>query len=359
MYHSFMDNSFTSVPILSVSQMPMVQEMYRREVVRVQEYYRKLTAVVEQDHLLVRLLAALDSLYDDDRERFMSTVYSEHDGLERIFGICSATNPRPVLNNGLFFNKNTSDVLLSVIDYFDTVATDPNKLVPVRFLSHPFTDLNMAMPDGKYRTVLNESGVSIAAIDIPKLAYIYHHWIKNGDVDLGKKHRYFPNFVYRHILTRMIPSELDVAFFNRFCNIYRGYQVSNSFQVHLFGVTDYTQRVDDVIKYMIEKINNTSPIYANVIQSLPAICANRTVDVLKIPDNLINRNNGWVVLLSRVDIYILIMNMVSNLGNVSDITIIKNQVKILARAIENDNAIGPRLPYGALEKMNRLKYLVS
>lgn len=359
MHNSFLNDNPEHLSILSAPQLSYVQGCYRQELKKIQKYYLGTNNFVDPQHVLVRLLASLDAMYDENIERFMSSVYTERDQLERMFQFCSPTNSRPVLYKGQFFNKDTSDLFLSVVDYFDSFGANPRELTPLRFLSHPFTDMNGAMPDGRYRSLRKESGLAIVAIDIPQLAYVFHDWLKNGDLESGKKQRHFAHFIYVHLLPRMLPSQMDVAYFNRFCTKYRGGQVSEGYQVHLFGVVDYTQMLDKVIDYQIEKINNTAPIYANLINSLPGLIGNRYVDSVRIPQGLVNRNNTWAILLARIEIYILIMTMANSTGKPGDMNLIKNQLRILARAIIHDQAAGLQLPYPAQERMNRLQFLVS
>ena len=360
MYNTFLNDNPDRINILSAPQLSYVQGCYRQELKKIQQYYLNTNRFVDTEHVLVRLLATFDAMYDDDLARFMSSIYIERDQIERVFQFCSPTNPRPVLYKGMFFNKDTSDLFLSVVDYFDTIGTEPRALTPLRFLSHPFTDMNAAMPDGKYRSMLKESGLSIVAIDIPQLAYVFHDWLKNGDIESGKKQRHFAHFIYVHILPRMLPSQLDVAYFNRFSTKYRGGQVSDGYQVHLFGVVDYTTILDNVIDYQISKINDTHPIYANLINGLPGLIGDRYVTSVRIPDGLVNRNNQWAILMARIEIYILIMTMCITTGKPGDIQLIKNQLRLLARALDRDqSSVTLSLPYQAQERMNRLRFLAS
>lgn len=360
MFNHFIDDTSYSGGLISNPKFNYVSQLYRSELDRIKAHLKSSAMVVNNQHLLVRLISTLDTLYSTDIKTYMLSVYSEVSGLERMYGIASGTNSRIEAQRGMFYCKDVNDTLISVIEYFDFYNTDPEKIIPIRAYSHPYTALTAAVPDGRYRATSNyNEDLSVSLIDIPKLAYVYWHWVNRSKGTINERLQAIGNFVYRFILARMVPSVLEVSYFNRICAKQYGEHLDDWVAYYPIALNDHSVRVDEMIDYYLDEIKRATVIYDKVLTTIPALTQNNMGGVFKLPDININRNNAWLILVSRIDIYLLVLSLAYNQRNNSDINGVKNKLRFIINAIITDNALNIKIPYVTMTKMNRIRFMLG
>lgn len=357
MYQYFIQDAPYTAGIPAYPRFDYVKTLYVTELERVNTFIRNSNIFVQNTHILVRLMGTLDALYCADIKQYMFKVYDQLAGLERMFGFSSATNNNITAHSGILYCKGVFDVFLSVTDFFDYYNAKPDDLDPLYAISHPFSMLNCFIPDGKVRTRdMSLNAISVTVIDIGKVAYIYHHWRNkqtDGKIDLTKS---ITQFVYKKFLAKMIPSVLDICYYNRLVNYFFGAPNDVFYPSYPIAVNDFSDRVDEAIKYYVEELGKTTVIYDKFLSCLPAITKPNLAKVFTLPDININRNNGWTILMSRIDIYLMVLGLASNQRNNNDIQAVKNKLSYLIREMTSDQGLGgQRIPYSLLIKVNRLK----
>lgn len=360
MYNHFVEDTNYTGGLIVNPKFDYVSKLFRGDLDRIIKYVKDSALTVMNQHLLVRLLGTIDTLYTNDIKNYMLSVYREADGLERMYGIASGTNGNITSHNGLFYNQETTDVLLSAIEYFDFYDEDPDKLVPLRAYSHPFNAPTAAIANGKYRSPGKYcEDLSVTLIDIPRLAYMYWHWVNRNKNTTGTRLQNAATFVYRDVLSRMIPSILDVSYFNRICAKQYGDRLDDWIAYYPIAVNDFSERLDEMIDYYLNEVAQSTIIYDRVLTTIPALTVNNMGNVFKLPDININRNNAWLVLVSRVDIYLLVMSLAANQRNNSDLTAVKNKLRYIVNEISNNNGLNVKVPYITNMKINRLKFMLG
>lgn len=360
MYNHFVDDTSYSGGLIVNPKFNYVSQLYRSELDRIKAFLNTTAMTVNNQHLLVRILGTIDTLYSTDIKNYMLSIYNEVEGIERMYGIASGTNGRVSSYRGMFYSKECNDTLLSVIEYFDFYNENPERIVPLRAYSHPFTALTAGAPDGRYRSTANyNDDLSVSLIDIPKLAFVYWHWVNRNKQAVTDRFQALGNFVYRHILSRMVPSVLEVSYFNRICAKQYGERIDDWVAYYPIALNDHSVRVDEMIDYYLEMIKDSTVIFDKVLTTIPALLQTNMGGVFKLPDININRNNAWLILVSRIDIYLLVLSLAYNQRSNSNINEVKNKLRFIINAIITDNALNIKVPYVTMTKINRIRFMLG
>lgn len=360
MYNHFVEDTSYTGGLIVNPKFDYVSRLFRAELGRITKYVKDSALTVMNQHLLVRILGTIDTLYTNDIKNYMSNVYNEVNGIERMYGIASGTNGNVTSYQGLFYNQETTDVLLSVVEYFDFYDADPNRVVPLKAYSHPFNAPTAAIANGKYRSPGKYcEDLSVTLIDIPKLAYLYWHWVNRNKGDVNSRLQNAASFIYRDVLSKMLPSILEISYFNRICATQYGDRLDNWVAYYPIALNDFSDRLDEMIEYYLKEIVKSTIIYDRVLTTIPALTMNNMGAVFKLPDMNINRNNAWLILVSRVDIYLLVMSLAANQRNNSDLNAVRNKLRFIINAIVNDNGLNVKVPYLTNMKINRLKFMLG
>lgn len=360
MYNHFVEDTNYTGGLIINPKFNYVSRLVKGDLENIDKYIKGSALTVMNQHLLVRLLGTIDTLYTTDIKNYMHSVYNESDGLERMYGIASGTNGNITAYNGLFYNQETTDTLLSITEYFDFYDADPSKIIPLRAYSHPFNAPTAAIPNGRYRSSAKYcDDLSVTLIDIPKLAYVYWHWRNESKLDVQSKTGAVAAFVYRYVLARMIPSVLDISYFNRICATQYGDRLGDWVAYYPIAVNDFSARIDEMIEYYLSEVSKTTVIYDRVLTTIPALAAGNMGEVFKLPDININRNNAWLILVSRIDIYLLVLSLASTQRSNSDLNTVKNKLRFIVNTIDADNGNNVKLPYITNGKVNRLKFMLG
>lgn len=361
MYQHFVQDLAYTAGVPSFPRFDYAKALMVSEHQRVDQYIKSSALSVNNSHMFVRLLSTLDTLYEPDVEKFILSVYRELDGIERMFGLASATNTRIMTYKGLLYSNEVHDVFLSVTEYFDYTSTPPASLVCCKAISHPISTVNLAAPDGKFRSRNGYAeDLSVTTIDVGKMAYVYWHWLGAKVESKGSDRLdYFAKFVYKYWLADMIKSVADIAFFNRVNNSLFGKPNDTFYPTYPIPINDFNSRFDEAISYYLTQFSKNTIIYDKVGSALPSIYSPNVATSLALPDININRNNAWIILVSRIDLYLLIFSLAEHQANNSDLVDITNKLRFIVRSIMVDNALNVRVPYQISTKISRLKQMLD
>lgn len=360
MYNHFVsDVSYTGGLIVN-PKFGYLSQLFRGEVERIKKHLESTAMVVNNDHLFSRIIGTIDTLYDPDIKNYMLSIYRELDGIERMYGLASGTNERIATYAGLLFSKEVNDSFISITGELDFYNDNPDRVVPLAVKSHPYNALTGAIPDGRYRShgTYNED-LSVSALDIPKMAFVYWHWVNRSKLKITDRLQSIGQFIYRHVLARAVPSVLEVSYFNRICARQFGDRIDTWAPYYPIPLNDFSTRTDELIDYYLDRIKDTTIIFDKVLTTIPALLHHNIAEVMKLPDININRNNAWIILISRIDIYLLVLSLAYNQRNNSEINGVKNKLRFIINAITVDNATNVKIPYVTNTKLNRIKFMLG
>ena len=108
------------------------------------------------------------------------------------------------------------------------------------------------------------------------------------------------HFVHMYVLPNMLYSHFDCILFNRAKAIFYGEPFTEPLRSHVFHVTDYSLKIDKVLKELIFRLRGKRFTYESVLRNLPAVFSddqqehNLSLDIAK------TRQVWWALFLSKL-----------------------------------------------------------
>lgn len=362
MYSRLIDlPEFKSGKLVRVAEAAQVNLLFLTALGKVAEYNLVHRNFVDNQHPLVKVAALMTSMYQPDMEEFLDVIYEEQLGMERIFGLVSASNPHGAMHPIGLYNKHCPATYLSTMEYFDYEAGHSD-IVPIKVISHPFTDLSMGLANGKYYSQSKETGLCTFLFDLGKFAFLLHLWL-SGIMKKGAA----PNpdnmaqFVYMVILPRILNSHINICMLNRLRISYIGGKVSQHYTVYPIGGTDLTSKVDGVIKQYLKLLDQSKLTHDGIVASLPQLSRQTMQETLYIPSVRVNDNNAWALMVSRLDLYLFIFRLASQEMR-PKAGFLRSLQDLLKKALD-EIALGKqghqRMPPSVTNKLDQLKIFLD
>ncbi|QVW55648.1 hypothetical protein pEaSNUABM9_00052 [Erwinia phage pEa_SNUABM_9] len=170
---------------------------------RIRNHFDSVQTRVASGHLVLQVLSQVGYAGEPDYEDI------EWACRRRLVGIGNAMRLTSVGEFGQVFNGafiEGQDEIISLVARPIDPELSFREYTPVRYLYHEYTNLNWQLGNGKPR------GVSIIEINLVELlwqyakAEIYYRNIKEPITT--------PVYAWRHVISRMLPSYMDIAFLN-------------------------------------------------------------------------------------------------------------------------------------------------
>lgn len=333
-----------------------LRRRYAEEIAKAKKHLTGMTGSINNKHFLCRLSGLLLSLYKPDVDEFISSIYFEKNGIDRMFGFISAVNGLNKDHVYYLYNQESACYFLSTYSVFATDIGPADGCL--RVISHPFSDTSIGFANGRYTSALKESGACFIIFDLAVFAYKLHRWFSQkqaNDIDEGD----FIEFVSRYVLTDLLESHLDVAVFNRFSKIVRGDTLSPFYSVYPVGMVNFDSKLDGVLEqYANYFLRNNNVVYEKILASIPALTAQNMGGVFHVSDVLINDVNGWWVFVSRVPLYLFLITLTGD-SNRNESKVLKNKVSKLLTVIESQKSVIATLPDYTRRQIERLRFLVG
>lgn len=325
----------------------------RQEVNKVKDYYSQNLFVVDNTHILKRILIDLLHYIKIPPEKMTQAVRSDKLRLYRAYGINSSLYNGGISNGGNIYNRKCPEIYIEMENDFNATLCYKNyqRLKPLRILSHPFSDLNLNFPKGNY--VSEEYGYTTIAIDIALLAVQFKAWhdkeryVKEEDLHLPIQH-----FIVKYVLTNLMDTHVDVCIFNRFSNMLRNKEVPYVSYTLPYTVADFAPKIDHAHKLLIEFFKKSPSSYLQRLNSIPSLEYGSYYRAVNFPDTAVTRNIRWALVLAKLDMLETMLDMDELCGNV---TIAQAQRELLARDLRialNDKSLVMFIPE---VDMNRIK----
>lgn len=170
---------------------------------RIRNYFDSVQTRVDSGHLILKLISQIGYSTDPDYE----TV--EWACRRRLIGIGNAERLTSMGEYGKVFNGvfiEGQDEIISLVARPIDPELSFKEYAPAKYLYHEYTNLNWALGNGKPR------GVSIIEINLVELlwqhvkAFAYYNRTQEAVTS--------PVYAWRHVISRMLPSYMDLAFLN-------------------------------------------------------------------------------------------------------------------------------------------------
>lgn len=198
------------------TQLPGSWAYVRRHVLeniaKYKEYYNAAAITINAEHPLVSLVSAFNGNYDNAPRQYADYIRYDAARLERVFGLTSEVSFGRV-GRGQFFGPDSTELIVSVQEEFDPEWAEKNwtEVEAVKVLRHPYTTTQMPVPFADHAGL--ESGLTVIAVDLPKLAMMYRGYYLSRTEETGIDPASV--FLPRYVWPNLMPSYLEHAWFNR------------------------------------------------------------------------------------------------------------------------------------------------
>lgn len=360
MYSLFNYMSKGRLSVLTPPGHNYIKDGYLRNLHDIREKCHQMRGWVKNDNLIVSLLSGMSLPMSIPYERYYDNCRYSVDAQVIKHRLCSPISVGEIRQaNTNFYNAGISEIYISVDEpiNIELAIKEWDRLEPIRVITHPFSDLSMAKLDGNY-PYGSPSDVAVFLINIPVLALMYRRWYeevatKSKDVKLS-----IHSFVENYVIPSITPSHLDIARFNRLYNLHSNSPSGAFKQTYPFYVTDYTQRVDEDLKFILDRMKRTPMSYYELTMNIPAITRDNFYDVVRIPRMLYNRQVTLALFLTRLRLvhFLLSVNTENNISLNRDLI---EEMRIEMRQLENDKMFVMGLPVTTVYLYQSVKSLLG
>lgn len=332
------------------------------EINKVVRYFRGAREWLPNNNLLVKILKA------DHTPLYSNADYTIEAARDRwlrdaeLYGINTPLRKASYLPENMIYPQNVKEYVAmdDSIPYGNDVKINWKKLEPIKVLDHPYADLNLSIPNGKFiGDPINGMNVFLS-INIPLLVLQYRLWqsieAKQEGIDPDQP----AVFLVRYPLTTIINSHMDVVLRNRFMNFYNGRE-PRPFKVIRQGgvvVNDTSNFVDRSLRECVKLISSKDLNFAGLNQIIPMLSYDNLAQALILPDMSYTRTLRWVYDASRINWYSFLVQY-NNDRKMSKNNDVIDHMRRRIRMMDNDKEFKEAVGYDAENAYSRLRSLLQ
>lgn len=347
MYNLFTGESEISFPVTKPPGFELIRRTYQREINTIVEYYNNRVFAVRGNHLLCRLLMTSSVPVDYDIPRFMEIVYARAPYVAKHFRFTSAID-YGVFHDGVFYGPDNKELIFYNEDYFNPFEAVQNwkSQRPIKVLSHQISDLGLVLPNGESGST--GKGFCAISINVPMLLCMYRGFLQqqaarfDGEGNtpglLGVTH-----FVHMYVLPSMLYSHIDIVLLNRLNNLFRGMEMSRPVRKHAFPVVDYSDKIDNILEEVLERLRDANKSYFWYLQSIPSVFEEDMQVSLTMPDIARTRQAWWALNISRLEVIWFLLTVGGEDGIRSNGALI-NQLRRVCKYLSREKMLQALLP---------------
>jgi len=289
-------------PVMYTANWNYVKTGLTQNLGRVVQFYRRNPMAVQSDHFLVRLLQSVTVPSSMPLDRYYANVDALSLNLSMALKMTSSIYKGSVFP-GVFYGPNSQEILVVNDVAFDPYLAHKNwkNLSAVKVLSHPYSDLNLNIPNGTKKS--NERGMAVISIDITLLAVQYRAFKMNEDemVGPGGDRHSIMQFIHMYVLPNMLFSHLDYVLLNRMYNLETYQPNAIGSNKHSFYLTDFSAKLDEIQQITISNLTKAKRNFLGTLRTIPAITKSNMEEVLELPDVAPTRQVTWALVCSRIE----------------------------------------------------------
>lgn len=349
-------------PPFPIHRTPVVVPMYsyitdrmNNELTKVEEFYRTNIYTVKNTHVLAKLLVELTNYIHLDPENLVRHIRAITPALERAYRFNSSIVDGGVITDGNLYNRNVPEVWLSVAYEFsvDECYKHYQKLNPIRAVTHPFTDVNMNIPNGTYSS--SQQGYCVVTVDLALLALQYKAW-RDKEQYLREQDMYLPlhYFIQQYPLTGYIATHVDVAIFNRLSYLLFQKPIPPSRSAHSYMVFDHGQRIDETHLKLLDVLKRRHGDYIEILKSIPSLKYGNFYMSNTFPDIAPTRQIKWVLVLAKISIIEFLLEIDRVSGNSGMNLYERDQIARELRVVRNDKSLFGYLDRDTIERIDKI-----
>ena len=347
--HTLFTNDFEPVGTVSVpASFKMTKRRLRKNLIDVIKHNREQSYAVRSNHLLVRLLNAMNLDINLPLFEYRRLAEMRADRAAHSLRMTTAKHRGDVREEPTFYGKDTHEVVIAVSEDINVLDVEDTwrGLTPVRVLAHPHSDLELMMLDGRRSGKRDE--FAVIQIDPVALAMQYRQWV-HDQFDRGYAIIRTPmQFVYQYPLTNALASHYDLAIQNRLIAHFLGHEVDDEKASWPFYLRDMDKEVDEYLFDRLRYLNRRSATYTNILKSVPVAVADDLLQLTELPKVPATRQITWALTLARAPIVRFLVQLDYTVGGQRNQHLI-NRIERSLREMRYDREMMVALPPGTYE----------
>ena len=365
----FQSRSHLTYPTSIPMEFKNIKDRYIREVQNIKDYYHTRTYAINNKHIVVRLSNAVLGSLEVDNVSYLRAVNARSQYVANAYKLTSSVS-RGKIYRGEFYGPRYHEVLL-----FDNDSHTPQDIIsgpvmpnihhprhwsnqcPISVLWHDNSDMGLLLPNGKDTNT--GIGSSVLSLDLNLLSVTYKEFIKrhyknNEGSGLNAQH-----FVYMYVIPNILDSHIDIAIMNRLMNLYYNRPMTQPMVKHPIVVSDYTAKLDVILKKVIANIENTTMRYEAMLRNIPTVSSRDMQDALMLPPVAPTQQVSWALYLSRLKVIQFMLDISGDKGRAANNDLI-NDLKFSLKQLKKNNDLYAVLPLPMyVELMDRVDKILE
>ena len=316
-------------PTKKYGNIDYIQRMYNREIDRVVEYYSNRNSRVRTEHVLSKLIFIVSPDYNLPITEYFRLVDSRAKYVSKQFDISSTINKGELVD--VFYNG--APELLLYTEYSHNIFSFKDNWKnynPVRIINTEDTNLDYRV----FNKELNYYGTDfpVFEIDVITMCLMYKYWALERN--LLEKSTHPSYFVYNIIFPNMIRQHMNMINFNRMIGTFYNELATSEGIKHPFMLSGYTKHIDAINNMYLRDVHNKPLKIRELISKIPTIDGSNMFFNLFINCPYYNRQNEWVLWISRFRYIIFFLELLGERGRNNNKDVM-NELYINIRYIEN------------------------
>lgn len=339
MFQLFTSNTHISYAQLKYKYFDFLKRTYSIEINKVVQYFRNENFIIENNHILNRVLQQILPPLNNNMSSFLDSLYDTSTSICRNLQLSTDVSVGNYSHNE-FFTGGSIELIIVANEPFNMFDSDNwESMVPVKFILHPNNNLDLYPPFGNETSIGDK--LSIIQVDPIKLAVMYRYYYLHN-IGISNNFLNTKQFIAKYVIPNMLYSQADISLFNRYVSVFNEIPIKDNTNRLPFPILKYQDQVDSVISKLLEFFNQKRLQYEHVLFSIPCISSDNMLELLTLPDVVHNRYTKWWIYLSR-------LNYIEELISFGGINgIVSNRDELSELRIELKKALSSSLFTGVL-----------
>lgn len=341
-----LNNSFNSGVTTLPNWNNARQNLYN-EINKLVRYFRNAREWVPNTNPLVKILKSDHTPLYDNVDYTLEAARNRWLRDAETFGINTPFRKANYMPDNIAYPNNVREYVAmdDSIPYGSEVKIKWQSLEPIKVLDHPYHDINLSIPNGKFTGEKSLIDSIFLSINIPVLILQYRLWQKYEAPKQGIDPDSPAVFIARYPLTNIMNSHMDIVLRNRFVNFYYGIEPIPFRTIRQGGVVvnDCSNFVDRSLREAVKIISSKDMRFFEVNQQIPQLSAANVSDTLVLPDMTYTRSLRWIYDASRINwlSFLVRYNNDRNLSkNNYEIDYMRRRFRIMQTDKEFQTAVG-------------------
>lgn len=311
-----------------------ISKMMELNIEYVKRYYNSSNTAVNSNHILVEIIKNINIPFVIPLDRYSQLLLTKATRCASNMNLTTAYGKGKVFQNQ-FFN-DSYEIIIGHDESFDYNKAYSNwtRLEPVEILKHSETNLDLPILDGKTRNLNNTTNV--ISVNIVMLGIMYKAFMDNEISKNLPTTKSIMQFIRMYVLPGMIRSYVNISLFNRLSNFKIGIKepIVDRNAHSFYMPVNLDKRIDFVLKSVLNELEKKSLFLSGILSNIPKFSNNKFI-YTEVPETLINRQQLWALLYSKLNTYITIFEY--NKTNPSYNKTYLNELKRMVQFFMNNN----------------------